>query len=177
MVALHIVIPFGYGCHLLPELRGYLDRIVDFANKNEPDCFLFCGGFTQRKSAPGVSEAALMRGYVIPRLMYVPARVLLEEDSYTTQDNGEKMAKTIHAECLMDKKTKLTVCCEAIRALKVDYAVRHYLGRRADIETASWELMSPFKQLIGTIYECIAVHFPPLAWYFRNKRIRRAEQI
>lgn len=178
MAARHIVVVFGYGCHLVPELKGYLDRVVRFVNERKPDYLFLCGGPTQRKSAPGVSEAGLMRSYLIPRLNYIPGLMFLwEENSYTTPDNAEKTAWRIKEERLMDGQTELTVFCEATRALKVDLLVRHFLGRRANIETASWELMSPEKQIIGTLYDWAAIRFPPLARYFRNKRLQRAEQI
>lgn len=172
----HLFAIFGYGCHLNKELRKYLDNNVKFANREKPDCLVFCGGFTQRKSAPGVSEAKLMRDYVIPQLCYTPKYIFLEENSYTTPDNAQKLATTA-AWYLWTDQIKLTVACEATRALKVDDAIRYYLGRRPNIETSSWELMSPTKQIIATLYDWVAIRFPPLARYFRNQRIRRAELI
>ena len=172
----HIFAIFGYGCHLNNELSMYLDNNVAFANREKPDCLVFCGGFTQRKSAPGVSEAKLMFDYVVPRLSYVPHDTLIEQDSYTTQDNAEKLVSKLGL-LLCSARTKLTVACEATRTLKVDLAVRSFLRRRPYLLTTSWELMSPQKQIISTLYDWVAIKFPPLALYFRNKRIRRAEQI
>ena len=172
----HLFAIFGYGCHLNTELKQYLDNNVEFANRERPDCMVFSGGFTQRKSAPGVSEARLMKDYVIPRLCYTPKYILLEEDSYTTPDNARRLAE--NAEWFSwTAQTKLTVACEATRALKVDDAIRYYLGRRTNLVTSSWELMSPTKQIISTLYDWAAIRFTPLARYLRNKRIRRAEQI
>ena len=176
-MAQHIVIVCGYGCHLVPELRGYLDRVVRFCNENKPDCLILCGGFTQRKSAPCISEAMVMEEYLIPRLNYSSKVMYMEESSYTALDNIDNAVKTIRRDALMEDITSLTVFCEATRALKMDLLVRHFLGRRADIETASWELMSPAKQIVSTLYDWAAIKFPPLAHYFRNKRLKRAEQI
>ncbi len=178
-MARHIVIVCGYGCHLVPELRGYLDRVAGFANQEKPDCFILCGGFTQKGSAPGISEAMLMKTYIIPQLDYAPELVFLEQNSYTTPDNIQKVANIIRVQDLLntDPTTRLTVFCEATRALKVDDAVRYCIRRRATIETSSWELMSPTKQIISTIYDWAAIRFPPLASYFRNKRLKRAEKI
>lgn len=177
-MARHIVIVCGYGCHLVPELREYLNRIVRFCNERQPDCLILCGGFTQRKSAPGWSEARVMKEYLIPALKYTPKWVYTEEDSYTTPDNIENATKKMHSDGLLEKEdTELTAFCEATRALKTDLLIRHFLGRRATIETASWELMSPTKQIVSTLYDWAAIKFPPLARYFRNKRLQRAEQI
>ncbi|MDP2648176.1 MAG: hypothetical protein Q8P35_02980, partial [Candidatus Yanofskybacteria bacterium] len=84
----HVVIVCGYGCHLVtPDsrdtpLKNYLDRVVQFLNTHRPSAVVLCGGYTQQKSAPGVSEAALMRDYITPGLHedYNPA-IRLEEDS------------------------------------------------------------------------------------------------
>lgn len=176
-MARHIVIVCGYGCHLVPELQGYLDRVARFCNEQQPDCLILCGGFTQRKSAPGRSEARVMKEYIIPALKYAPKLVYTEEDSYTTPDNIENSAKSMRNDGLLEDSTTLTVFCEATRALKTDLLVRHFIGRRATIETASWELMSPAKQIVSTLYDWAAITFPPLARYFRNKRLQRAEQI
>ncbi|MDO8492906.1 MAG: ElyC/SanA/YdcF family protein [bacterium] len=174
----HIVVVCGYGCHLVPELKEYLNKVIQFTNQEKPDCFILCGGFTQRKSAPGVSEAALMKSYIVPQLKYIPDFVFLEEDSYTSPDNIQNAAVKVRTKQLMDKGTKMTVFCEATRALKVDLLIRHFFGRRANIETASWELMSPQKQIVMTLYyDWAAIKSPLLADYFRHKRLKRAEQI
>lgn len=172
----HLVIVCGYGCHLVPELKDYLNRVAEFCNKKRPDYLILCGGFTQRKSAPGKSEAQVMEEYLLTILEHEPL-VIIETHSYTTPDNIANAAERIRACGLLETNTVITVFCEATRALKVDLLVRHFIGRRANIETASWELMSPTKQIISTIYDLAAIKFPPLASYFRNKRIRRAEQI
>ena len=176
-MARHIVIVCGYGCHLVPELQGYLDRVVRFCNEQQPDCLILCGGFTQRKSAPHRSEAGVMKEYIIPALKYVPKLVYAEENSYTMPDNIENATKRMRNDGFLEDSTTLTVFCEATRALKTDLLVRHFIRRRATIETASWELMSPAKQIVSTLYDGAAIKPPPLARYFRNQRLKRAEQI
>lgn len=173
----HVVIPFGYGCHVNRELEGYLDRQVRFGNERKPDGWVFTGGFTQRKSAPGVSEARLMHDYVIPKLTYAPGLVYLEEDSYTTPDNAEKVSGFLLSKKILGTQTEITVFCEATRVLKADLLIRHFLGRRVNFETASWELMAPESQVISTLYDWAAIKFPPLARFWRYKRLKRAEQI
>ena len=115
--------------------------------------------------------------YIIPRLRHSLQLVFLETDSYTSLDNIQLANKINRRWELTQPETKLTVFCEATRALKHDRMIRKIFRRRANLETASWELMDPLKQLGSTIYEWTAMEFPPLASYFRNKRIRRAEEI
>jgi hypothetical protein len=47
--------------------------------------------------------------------------------------------------------------------------------RRLRIMTDSWELQDPFIEIIGTIKDLIAIHFPILDRYHRWLRARRAE--
>ena len=181
MTAKHVVIVNGYGCNWNDELRGYLDCVVRFCNERLPDCLIFCGGFSQRKSFPGTSEALLMYQYVILHLTVKPLMILGEQDSLTTIDNISGAARILKKFNLLSHDTKLTVFCEATCALKTDLLVRHFICRRANIraniKTASWELVSPEKQIISTLYDWAAIKIPLLARYWRWKRRRRAERI
>lgn len=178
-MAEHIVIVCGYGCHLVPELKMYLDRVIRFCNQEKPDCLILCGGFSQQFSAPGASEARVMWDYVLPQLKDLPGRIHLEEQSYTTPDNIMFATAYMRSLGLLRKDTRedmqLTVFCEATRALKTDLLVRHFMGVRATIETASWELMSPQKQIISTLYDWAAIKFPPLLRYWHNMRLKGAK--
>lgn len=158
----------------MPELQKYLDRVVRYINENKVETLILCGGYTQRESAPGVSEAKLMLDYLIARipLQKRPVPILVERNSYTTLENIRNIKAWVSG-----TKLRVTIFCEATRALKVDMLTRYYLGRRVNIETVSWEEMPPVKQLIATIYEFLAMYLPPLAWYFHWRRISRAKRI
>ncbi len=56
-----------------------------------------CGGETQKKSAPDVTEAGLIKKYLSGKKSYYAAytRYHLEEDSYTTLDNLKNVARYI----------------------------------------------------------------------------------
>lgn len=175
-----VVVVCGYGCHLVPELRSYLDRVVTFCKLNEPDTVIFCGGPTQQKTAPGQTEAEVMYEYVQAQLhcqLGTSVTFLFVRDGYTALDNIADATESMHRRCLLTADTTLTVFCEATRALSIDLLVRHFMGRRATIETASWEQASPTKQLLSTFYTWLSINFPPLRGYFRNKRVRRAKEI
>ena len=78
-----IVVVCGYGCHLDSPLDWvYLPRIKRFISEQSPDLVILCGGYTQRKSAPGISEARLMFNW-LRKEMTVPnfTKFHLEEDS------------------------------------------------------------------------------------------------
>ncbi|MEK7659222.1 MAG: ElyC/SanA/YdcF family protein [Patescibacteria group bacterium] len=164
-MARHIVIVSGYGCHLTPELKEYLDRVIRFCNEHQPDCLIFCGGFTNRKTAPDISEAKLMKEYVVPSLKYKLEFVFNEDDSYTTFYNIKNATRIMRADRLLQETTKLTTFCETTRGLKLDVLARRFFGRRATIETVSWETASPSKQVASIFYNWVATIFSPLAYF------------
>lgn len=184
-----IVVVHGYGCRLVPELTSYLDRTVRFVNEHQPAHLILTGGFTQQKTCPGVSEAALMAIYIRERLAHVP-RIHLEEESYTTFGNVRNARNRIQRlEPVADawqgpdpRRNVVTVFCEAQRALKT--LVLYWLlmresrpdkiGIRLTVETASWELGNPVKELIKTGNEILAIVFPPLAWWMERTRRKKS---
>src|SRR5688500_6392122 len=90
-----VVVVCGYGCHLVPELRLYLDKVVQFVRKTSPpDAVIFCGGFTQRKTSAD-SEARVMMDYVVKRSGLEDVDYFLEDNSYTTPENIQRAAAKI----------------------------------------------------------------------------------
>ena len=193
----HVVVVCGYGCHLRgPEGRPtplipYLERVAAFINRHDPELVIFCGGHTQRKSAPGVSEAGLMSSYLDHDQMVLPGKrtdFRNEHGSYTTYENIRNAAAAIrnwgfhHAR---GEKVRITVFCEAQRAPVVDMLARHFMkdlvdkDDHIDIETASWERADPFRQAGNLIRNKLAIKYPFLGLAEREhrRRIRRAEQI
>lgn len=182
-----VVVVCGYGCHLNTPLKPYLNRVANFIGTKNPDLVIFCGGPTQQKSAPGVAEATLMRGFVLSQLPYrFQGSVRLEVNSRTTLYNIRGAAAEIrnwifhHAR---GEKVRITIFCEAQRAPNVDMLARHFMkdlvdkDDHIDIETSSWERANPFKQAGNLIYNRLAMSFPYLAEREQRKRIRRAKHI
>jgi hypothetical protein len=175
--SIHVVLVFGYGCHLVPEYQEYLDRVKRFCDQNHPEVIVFCGGRTQRKTAPGVSEARVMHDYVMPQLSDTPT-VHLEDDSFTTLDNARLAAELLSKTNMFPfRYDRFTVFSEATRAAEVDMVVRRFFRRRATIETASWEQMAPEKRIASMIWTWLSLRFPSLAEYRRRQRIERSFQI
>lgn len=171
----------GYGCHSDTPLGWtYLPKIVCFIQKQRPDYIILCGGFTQRKSAPGVSEARLMFDFIDSHYSGALG-FILEEDSYTSLENIRNAAQRIRERG--DRRVEITIFCEATRALSVVWLARRFMSDLVEsiddiiVETASWERADPFKQVWKMIYNRFAARFPHLARRERKRRIRRAEQI
>lgn len=200
----HVVVVCGYGCHLDTPLQPYLNRVWNFLfpkNYNQPPwgeyqprAVILCGGYTQRKSAPGTSEAGLMKTYLVdmvsanhwPKFL----QVFVEDESYTTYANIQNAAWWIgnwfiRRGIFGDEKVRITIFCEATRAANVIMLARHFMGDFVDsidditVETASWERADPFKQASNLIYNKLATTYPWLGLAEREhrRRIRRSEQI
>ncbi len=194
----HIVVVCGYGCHLRdPEgrptpLMPYLAKVVTYLYMRQPELVIFCGGHTQRDTAPGVTEARLMANYVADAFRgcawFFRGKVRLEEGSYTTLYNIRNAAATIrnwafhHAR---GEKVRITVFCEATRSPNVVMLARHFMKDLVDsidditVETASWERADPFKQVWNLIYNRLAIKYPFLGLAEREleRRVLRAEHI
>ena len=189
----HVVVVCGYGCHLEDvegkdtPLKPYLHRLIKFISNESPDFLIFCGGFTQHKTAPGVSEAGLMHDYTDAKNISPNLRVLREKDSFTSFENIKNAAKLIKLGqvFILGPKVRITIFCEATRSANVVMLARHFMKDLVDtvdditVETASWERADPFKQAGNLIYNKLAITFPWLGLAEREhrRRIRRSEHI
>ncbi len=59
-----LVVVLGYGCHLTQPMKNYLDSVISFVKRNGVTAIVATGGYTNRKSAPGISEAGMMASYL-----------------------------------------------------------------------------------------------------------------
>ena len=191
----HIVVVCGYGCHLKDPsggdtpLKPYLDKVAGYMNTRQPELAVFCGGHTQNKTAPGVSEARLMVDYVADEFRHCAqtflGKVRLDATSYTTLENIRNAATAIrnwgfhHAR---GEKVRVTIFCEAHRAPNVVMLARHFMRDLVDdigdisVETASWERADPFKQAWNLFYNRMAIKHPWLGLAEREhrRRVRRS---
>ena len=187
----HVVVVCGYGCNIDSPLAVYVDRVRNFLRVNRVGQVIFCGGETQKKSFPGKSEAQVMYNY----LMVQPEGLQgwhqshwIQIDSYTTYDNIRLAAEKIRIMKSHDDpnaKFKITIFCEAQRALKVIRLSRHFMRDLVEnvdsitIETVSWERADPVRELKTTIMTWLAIKYPwlGLAERERRRRIRRSYEI
>ena len=145
------------------------------------------GGVTQKKSAPDVSEAGLMRECEYTKADQFPEfmlKVFTENDFYTTLQHIKNASEVIRRQlCIADGC--ITIFCEAMRAANVIMIARHFMGDLVDsidditVETASWERADPFKQVRNLIYNKLAIKYPWLGLADREHRkcIRRSVEI
>ena len=185
-----IVVVNGYDCHLDSPLGwAYLPKVVKFILENR-DSIMFvicCGGFTQRKTASGVSEAFLSGEYIRKELKRECPEIYLEYDSYTSYGNIEEasngISKIANFYRYNTKNFRIVIFCEATRSANVIMLARHFMLKFVEsidditVETASWERADPFKQAFNLIYNKLAITFPWLRLAEREqaKRIRLSE--
>lgn len=160
----------------------YLDRVVKFCNRESPDVIIFSGGYTNRKTAPDLSEAEMMHRYVIKRLplccLPFYRHVLLEKGSYTTPESVINVAAVIRqCNLLPAENVKFTVFCNTSRSIAVDLLYRRFIGRRPDIEAIDWEMESPELQIVGLLYAWLVSKIPLLVRIHRFFRIRRSMRL
>lgn len=180
----HFVVVNGYGCHVNAEVQEYLDEVVRFINEHEPSYLILCGGQTQRKTAPGITEAAVMAIYIRQRLSHVPM-FILEDDSLTTLENVQNATRRI-LNCIPRygnywPSVEMTVFCEAQRALKTLILywfllpqMHQYYDCRIRVKTSSWELGNPLKELSHLLFDLAALWVPGLTWYAHRKLLKKS---
>ncbi|MDP2648243.1 MAG: hypothetical protein Q8P35_03320, partial [Candidatus Yanofskybacteria bacterium] len=103
------------------------------------------------------------------------------EDSYTTRENIEGANFIIQkiGTRLGIYARHVTIFCEAQRALKVALIARHYFSEpgRVQIETVSWELAHPRREIISTLKELVGLKVPLFARYLHHQRLKQAAVI
>lgn len=168
-----LVVVLGYGCHLTKPLKGYLDYVFEFIFLNFVSVIILTGGYTNRKSAPGVSEARMMSSHLRGRRnIYV--RTYLDEESVTTKENLQNVARIIkekHFELM-----RIVIFCDRARSLKVKILSKLILGYVPEIKT--YELSKGFVEKVKQIF--IATPLDVLAsqfTFFEKMKLRRKERI
>lgn len=167
-----LVVVLGYGCHLTEPMKKYLDFIVSFTKAGNVAAIITTGGYTNRKSAPGISEAGMMATYLMERDIATP--IFLEETAITTNENLCSVLRIAREQKLTNKR--VVVFCDSARSFKVRILARLILGRWPEIKTYELTkgLIPKIKQLlIATPLDVLASQFP----FLEKMELRRKEHI
>lgn len=149
-----VAVVLGYGCHLTESIKRYLERVAAYESAYKFSVIITTGGFTEKKSAPGISEAWLMANYL--KAFGVSAPVILEERARTTTENLRNVARLIRERGLEGKP--IMIFADSCRALKVRLLARLIIGvwpmirkydlsRRFTAKLRQWFLATPFDLL------------------------------
>jgi hypothetical protein len=153
-------------------MKHYLNAVVSFVEANNVAAVVTTGGCTNRKSAPGISEAGMMAAYLKERGVETP--IILEEAAVTTNENLRSVGQIMHKQHLDDKQ--VVVFCDSARSLKVKILARLILGRWPEAKTYELTkgLVAKLKQIfVATPLDIIASQFP----FFEKMELRRKERI
>lgn len=170
-----LVVVLGYGCHLSLEMKKYLDGVVRFSQTNKVTAIITTGGFTNKKSAPGVSEAGMMAEYL--KRHGITAPIYLEERATTTYENILMVARIVHERQIED--CHMVIFCDESRRFKVKIFAWSIFGYWPTISTydLTKNLAEKIKQIfIATPLDVLASQIPVLEKLRqrRKKRIMKA---
>lgn len=167
-----LIVVLGYGCHLHEEMKNYLKLVAGWIRNRGDVVVITTGGFTNLVSAPGVSEASMMAGYLFRVGVDVP--IILEERARTTKENLLNVRENLYRGDL--RPQSITIFGDSIRGFKVRVLAKAIFKVRPinfigyDL-TKSWE--SKVKQmLIGTPVEIFGYYLPFIEKAKLKKRLR-----
>lgn len=167
-----LVVVLGYGCHLTEPMKKYLGLVASFVEDGNVAAIITTGGYTNRKSAPGVSEAGMMAAYL--KECGVATPILLEETAVTTNENLRSVIRIARERQIAEKR--VVIFCDSARSLKVRILTRLILGRWPEIRAYELTsgLVAKIKQLlVATPLDVLASQFP----FFEKMELRRKEHI
>ena len=154
-----LVVVLGYGCDL-SAIERYLQSVVSFVESHEVQAIIASGGFTSLRSAPGVSEAAMMADYL--KECGVTTPIYLDEEALTTADNIRAIPKICKKERL--PVAPIVIFCDKAHSVKVQLLARLVLRRWVDVST--YGLTQGFvpiaKQILVTPLDVLAAKVPIL---------------
>jgi hypothetical protein len=157
-----LVVVMGYGCEFNENMRLYLNTVADFLVENHEVCgVILTGGFTNRKSCPGISEAGMMETNL--RLMGVEQIIFLDEKARTTMENINGVKRFILEEDLDEEE--ILIFCDSSRSLKIKILAYWILGEWVETKKIDLTqgLFKKLKQLlIYTPFDLLAALFPSL---------------
>lgn len=169
-----LVIVLGYGYHLTDPIKRYLEFVTSFIRQQRSGTttIITTGGYTNRKSAPGVSEAGMMAGYL--KECGVTAQIIVEESSVTTIENLRNVKSIAHELGFTGKQ--IVVFCDSARSFKVRIIGRLIISCWLKINTYKLTkgVVANLKQLIiATPLDILASQFS----FFEKMALRRKEDI
>lgn len=167
-----LVVVLGYGCHLTESMKKYLDFVMSFVAKHKVAAIITTGGYTNRKTASGISEAGMMADYL--KQSGVVAPILLDETAVTTNENIRGVAKITSERQLV--AARAVIFCDSARSLKVKVLARLILGYWPRV--VSYELTKGLAAKIQQLF--VAMPLDVLAsqfLFFEKMELRRKEHI
>ncbi|MEK7460435.1 MAG: ElyC/SanA/YdcF family protein [Patescibacteria group bacterium] len=156
-----VVVVLGYGCHLTKPMRVYLDNVAHFVGARNVAAIVTTGGYTNKKTAPGISEAMMMADYL--KRNGVTTIILQEKEAQTTAENLKNVDRMLAYHHLRGRP--IVIFCDEAHKLKVKLLSYFILGHIPHIwaHRVTGEFATKLKQvLIATPLNVLALWFPSL---------------
>ncbi|OGN08451.1 MAG: hypothetical protein A2750_01885 [Candidatus Yanofskybacteria bacterium RIFCSPHIGHO2_01_FULL_45_42] len=171
------VVVCGYGLHLTPRYREYLNRVAELVKSWQTVgwqvAVIATGGYTCAKTAPGVSEAEVMIDYLSNH--GVNGWIYLEDSSVTTNENIKFAGRIILR--LPHSISQIVVFCDDCRRFKVGFAARYYFGA-AELHILTYDItqnkIQKLKQyLVATPLDIMSCFLP----FLERLQLKRKEKL
>jgi len=177
-----LLVVLGYGCHLTEGLKGMLDRVLEFdlTRGMNVEAIFATGGFTNQRSAPGISEAQLMRDYLHRNRALHP--VYIDESAITTEDNIRALKNFIEHGYVGGIKSiqdlNVMVFCDRLHHKKTSKMMSRIFGKDSRFVIIGFKIIEP--TLKNIITQSVALHLDILAMdydFFRRRQLARKSRI
>jgi hypothetical protein len=171
-----VVAVLGYGCNLSADMKEYLDKALSFIKKKEVDLVICCGGKTNRRTAPGISESSVMVAYLKPK---ISTEIHYEEISTTTAKNLEQIKQIKIFRGFSEHH--LVIFCNEAHKCKVNYLSKRILGFSPELITHDLTksfVKKTFQLFVASPLSIAAHHFPgtfgKMEKLFRERKMNRS---
>ena len=182
--AVRAIVVLGYGCHLTPAVRRFLDaasrdisELCQSPKEGERPLLITSGGFTNPRSAPGVSEAARFADY-LRQSRGVGLEVALDEEALTTLHNIRGVHRILRERQIAAEQ--VVICCDEARQEKISYAARRILGAAPalwlyDLGRTRWQ--REVQRVFGLVFDALCLASPTLeALSLRYIEVRNSQR-
>jgi len=162
----------GYGCHLTDLMRKYLDNVMHLEGARNVAAIIATGGYTNKKTAPGMSEAMMMTDYL--KRSGSTTVIFQEKAARTTAENLKNVQRMLPYYHLTGRR--IVIFCDEAHKLKVKLLAHFIFGFVPEIRAhkVTGGLAAKIKQLfVATPLTVLALWFP----FFERMELRRRERI
>jgi len=170
----------GYGCDPHGKrIKEYLKFVTEIVNpSDQKNVIITCGGFTNPRDFPEISEAGMMEKVLRDEIKY-KCLILKEEKSFTTLENLRNAFRLIKENIgPYPWQGDIVIICDRMRSFKVSYLATRIFSLQCPIHIIGFDSERNKKDIIkhgilGTIKDILSYHFPFLEQYFLNKRKKK----
>lgn len=175
-----LLVVLGYGCHLTTEIQDVLNKVALLANKSSMNVkeIFATGGYTNHKSAPGVSEARIIKEF-LSKQVTIPIEI--EESAITSEDNIKAVKSFIEKGTLGSKSLEdinLIIFCDKLHRNKISNMMKEIFHKDAEFAILGLRIIEPTlkNRLIQFVARYLDVWAMGIPW-LKKKQLERKKRI